>query len=65
MLHHLRRAPASLRRLPLPLRCDRAATSAEYALLIGLIAVVLVIGVSFFGRAVISLFETYPELISS
>jgi Flp pilus assembly pilin Flp len=65
MLHHLRRLPASLPRLPPAARCDRAATSAEYALLIGLIAVVLVLSVSFFGRTVISLFETYPELISS
>ncbi|MEZ5232300.1 MAG: Flp family type IVb pilin [Acidimicrobiia bacterium] len=45
-------------------RCE-AATSAEYALLIAMIAVVIVVAVAFFGRAVVGLFETYPELISS
>lgn len=41
------------------------ATSAEYALLTALIAIVIVVSVRFYGGAVVGLFRTYPELISS
>ncbi|MCC6433504.1 MAG: Flp family type IVb pilin [Acidimicrobiales bacterium] len=45
-------------------RCD-AATSAEYALLIAMIAIVIVVAVGVFGQQVAALFRSYPTLISS
>ena len=49
----------------LGLRRDDGATSVECALLVALIAIVIVVSVRFYGGAVVSLFRTYPELISS
>ncbi len=40
-------------------------TASEYALLLGLLVMVLVISISMFGGAVTSLFSSYPQLISS
>jgi Flp pilus assembly pilin Flp len=40
-------------------------TASEYALLLGLLVMVLVISISMFGGAVSSLFSSYPQLISS
>ena len=47
------------------LRSTRGATGAEYALLLATIAVFIVLAVTTFGQAVSSLFQTYPQLISS
>ncbi|MFN0027239.1 MAG: Flp family type IVb pilin [Acidimicrobiales bacterium] len=47
-------------------REDRGSTAAEYALLLGLLVVVLVISVSMLGGAITGLFQTFPQnLISS
>ena len=41
-------------------RDDRGATAVEYALMVGFIAVVIIIGVTAFGRSVKGLFELIP-----
>lgn len=46
-------------------RQTQGSTASEYALLLGLLVMVLVISVSLLGGAVRDLFESYPELISS
>ncbi len=60
-----RQLSGPLRRFTSSLRSTQAATSTEYAILLGLIVVVLLVGVRFFGQTVVDLFETYPELVSS
>ena len=40
-------------------RDDRGATAAEYALMVGLIAVVIVVAVAAFGGSVKGLFESF------
>jgi pilus assembly protein Flp/PilA len=42
---------------------ERGATSVEYALMVGLIAIVIVGGVTFFGTAVAALFGLVPPHI--
>jgi Flp pilus assembly pilin Flp len=46
-----------LRRTWCSLRCQRAATSAEYAIMVGLIAVVIFGAVTALGLAVLPLFD--------
>lgn len=43
-------------------RQDRGATAVEYAILVGLIAGAIVLGVTAFGLAVKSLFDAVPPL---
>jgi Flp pilus assembly pilin Flp len=46
-------------------RDDRGATAAEYALLLALILVVIVVAVKGFGPVLADLFRSYPDLSSS
>lgn len=45
-------------------RDERGATSTEYALLMGFIALVIVIGVAVFGDALDGLFQTMAEEVA-
>jgi Flp pilus assembly pilin Flp len=54
-----------LRRLRLPTRDERGAVAAEYALVLGLIALVIVVGATLFGLSLLGLFERGPTAFPS
>jgi len=46
-------------------RSDKGATAVEYALIVGLIAVVIIIAVAFLGDTIAGIFEDVGSTISS
>jgi Flp pilus assembly pilin Flp len=60
IMHLVRWLPVSLR-----VREERGAVAAEYALVLALIAMVIIVALTFFGLTLLGLFEEAPEAFPS